>query len=571
MRPRRWESRECDEALAGTLSHDLGIHPVIGRILALRGVDDADAARRFLNPSLAHLHDPFGLADLEPAVDRLLAAVERRERIGVHGDYDVDGVTATVMVHRALTLLGADVTHHLPDRLADGYGLSAASVDKLHADGARVIVSVDCGIRSVEAGTRARDLGLDLIVTDHHEPSEALPPALAVINPKRKDCRYPDKNLAGSGIAFKLVQALCGRTGHDDWLPSFVKMAAIGTIADVVPLQGENRVIAKVGLDRLSRGPNSVGLQALLDVCGLTGKTLDSFNVAFAIAPRINAAGRMSSPELAAQLLLTSDRAEAGAAVALAQRLDEENTRRRAEEQTVLGQARKAVESNPDIGAHGIVVIGGTGWHRGVIGIVASKLVETFGRPAIVLSIDGETAHGSGRSIPAFDLLASLEHVRDLFTTFGGHRQAAGMTLASTRVGELRSRLCEYADERLGPDELTPRLHLDGTLALREITSELVAGIRRLEPFGSGNPRPIFQASGVSLADGPRVLKQRHLAMSIRQDSRVIRAVAWRAAERKAFLEAHANGFDVAYSLMENHFRGETHVELSIADVREAR
>ena len=571
MRPRRWESRPCDEALASTLSRDLGINPVIGRLLVLRGIDDADTGRRFLNPSLAHLHDPFKLTDLALAVDRLLAAVERRERIAVHGDYDVDGVTSTVMVRRALSLLGADVTHHIPDRQADGYGLSPTGVERLHAVGVRVIVSVDCGIRSLDAGTRAGELGLDLIVTDHHEPSDVLPSALAVINPKRHDCSYPDKNLAGSGVALKLVQALCTRTGHEAWLPSFIKMAAIGTIADVVPLHGENRVIAKVGLDRLSRGPNSVGLHALLDVCGLTGKTLDSFNVSFGIAPRVNAAGRMSSPDLAAQLLLTSDPAQAGAAAALAQRLDEENNRRRAEEQVVLRHARKAVETNPDIGAHGIVVVGGIGWHRGVIGIVASKLVEIFARPAIVLSIDGDTAHGSGRSIPEFDLLAALEHAGDLLTTFGGHRQAAGMTLDSTRVSELRSRLSAYADERLGPDELTPRLYLDGPLALSDITSEFVDGIRRLEPFGSGNPRPIFQASAVSIAEGPRILKQRHLTMSVKQHGRVIRAVAWRAAERKALFESHAKALDIAYSLMENHFGGNTRVELSIADVREAR
>ena len=571
MRPRRWETRDCDEAHAGALGRALGVGPIIGRLLVLRGIEDVEAGQRFLNPSLQQLHDPFQLTDVSPAIARLLAAIDGQERIAVHGDYDVDGVTSTVMVRRALELLGADVTHFIPNRLTDGYGLEPAGVDRLHAEGVRVILSVDCGIRSMEAGARARELGLDLIITDHHEPAASLPPALAVINPKRPDCAYPDKHLAGSGVAFKVVQALCQHTGHEDWLPAFSKMAAIGTIADVVPLHGENRVIAKVGLEQLSRGPNAVGLHALLEVSGLAGKTLDSFNVSFGLAPRVNAAGRMSSPDLAARLLLTSDRAQAATASALAQQLDEENTRRRQEEQEISGQARRAVETNPDIGAHGIVVVGGTSWHRGVIGIVASKLVDTFARPAIVLSIEGETAHGSGRSIPGFDLLAALEHVADIFVRFGGHRQAAGMTLDAARVGELRTRLNAYADERLGPDELTPRLYVDGRLELRDITPDVVEGLRRLEPFGSGNPRPIFLASGVSLVDGPRVLKQRHLVMSMKQDGRVMRAVAWRAAERKEFLEHHAKAFDVAYSLMENHFRGETHIELSVADVREAQ
>ncbi|HJO37679.1 MAG TPA: single-stranded-DNA-specific exonuclease RecJ [Vicinamibacterales bacterium] len=571
VRPRRWEPREFDAPLAESLSRDLGVAPIIGRLLAQRSVDGVESGRRFLNPTLEQLHDPFGLLGIPEAVERILTAVSRRERIAVHGDYDVDGVTATVMVRRVLELLNADVTHYIPNRLVDGYGLEPAGVERLHADGAKVIVSVDCGIRSLDAAERARELGVDLIVTDHHEPGEQLPRALAVVNPKRPDCDYPDTQLAGAGVAFKLVQALCLRVERETWLPAFVKIAAIGTIADVVPLHGENRVIAKVGLEGLSKGPNGVGLRALLDVAGLTGKTLDSFNVAFGIAPRVNAAGRMGSPDLAARLLLTSDEARRDEAASLARDLDEENTRRRSEEQEIAAQARKAVESNPDIGAHGMVVVAGNGWHRGVIGIVASKLVETFAKPALVLSIDGETAHGSGRSIPGFDLLSALKHCADVFLRYGGHRQAAGVTLDATRVSELRSRLNAYADERLGPEELTPRLHVDAPLALSDITSDVVQGLRRLEPFGSGNPRPIFQASGLTVVEGPKVLKQRHLTMSVKQAGRVVRAVAWRAAERKAFVEAQAGALDVAYSLMENHFRGETRIELSVADVREPR
>ena len=571
MRPSRWEPRAYDRALADALTTDLGVNPVVGRLLAQRGVSDSETGQRFLNPSLKQLHDPFQLTDLSGAVDRLLAAVRLGERIAVHGDYDVDGVASTVIVRRMLELLEADVLHYIPNRLVDGYGLEPAGIVRLHAEGVKVIVSVDCGIRSIEAADRARQLGMDLIVTDHHEPDAILPAAFAVINPKRKDCSYPDKNLAGVGVALKLVQALCLRTSHEAWLPAFVKIAAIGTIGDVVPLHGVNRVIARVGLDGMTRGPNVVGLNALLEVAGLDAKVLESSHVAFGLAPRINAAGRMSSPDLAVRLLLMVGNSRREQARLLARQLDEENARRKREEEDLVAQARKKVESNPDIGAHGIVVVAGAGWHRGVIGIVASRLVELLGKPTVVMAIDGTAAPGSGRRDPGFDLLSALDGCADLFSRFGGHRQAAGVTLEAGRVAELRSRLATYAKEHLDADDLTPRLQIDAPMELREITDDVFDNLTRLEPFGFGNPRPIFKASGVAVVDGPRVLKQQHLAMSVKQGSRVVRAVAWRAVERKEFLQRRSGLIDVAYSLMKNRFRGEAYLELSVADVREAR
>ena len=324
----RWEHQPCDAAQAQALGQAIGISPVVARLLCQRGLGDPEAAARFLAPSLDHLHDPFRLTDLAPAVDRLLAAIARKERIAIHGDYDVDGVTSTVILRRALELLGGNVMHFLPERLRDGYGLQPAAVERLHAAGAHVIVSVDCGIRSAEAARRARELGIDLIISDHHEPESTLPPALAVINPKRSDCNYPDKHLAGVGVALKIVQALCQRTGREKWLPAFVKIAAIGTVADVVPLVGENRVIAKLGLERLSRSKHSVGLRALLEATGLLGKQLDGFHIGFVLAPRINTAGRMSSPDLAARLLLAFDEGQIEEARSLAEQLNAENARR---------------------------------------------------------------------------------------------------------------------------------------------------------------------------------------------------------------------------------------------------
>src|SRR5256712_8464516 len=405
----RWDLQPCDDPASERLAAALGIAPIVARLLCQRGLGDPETAQRFLNPSLDHLHDPLLLADMRVAGDRIMAAIERKERIAIHGDYDVDGITSTVILRRALEMLGADVVHFIPERLKDGYGLQPGAIERPHAGGVALVVSVDCGIRGAEAARRARELGVDLIITDHHEPDTELPPALAVINPKRRDCTYPDKHLAGVGVALKLVQALCQTTGRDSWLPGFIKIAAIGTLADVVPLVGENRVIAKLGLDLLSRGPHKVGLRSLLDISGLTGKAIDSYHISFMVAPRVNAAGRMSTPDLATRLLLAADETMAEEARALAMQLDGENVRRQEEEADILAAAKQIVLTDPDIGARSILVVAGDGWHRGVIGIVASKLVDAFHRPAIVLSIDGEIAHGSCRSIPHFDLLAALE------------------------------------------------------------------------------------------------------------------------------------------------------------------
>jgi single-stranded-DNA-specific exonuclease len=426
--PYLWEQMPCNDHAADVLVRELGISLAVARLLAIRGIVDPETAQRFLHPSLDHLHDPFRLADMAPAVERILAAIERRERIAIHGDYDVDGITSTVILRRALDLFGADVIHFIPERLRDGYGLQPETFDRLQAEGVRLVISVDCGIRGLEAARRARELGIDLIITDHHEPGMTLPAAVAVINPKRHDCDYPDKNLAGVGVALKLVQALCRKRDRERWLPAFVKVAAIGTLADVVPLVGENRVIAKLGLDMLSRGPHKVGLRALLDVAGLAGKPIDSGHVAFQIAPRMNAAGRMASPDIAARLLLAADEMMAEEALDLARQLDTENGRRQEEEAGILSSARKIVEGDPAVGAHSVLVVAGDRWHRGVIGIVASKLVDAFHRPAIVLSVEGDVAHGSCRSIRSFDVLAALEHCACHLSRFGGHKQAAGLT-----------------------------------------------------------------------------------------------------------------------------------------------
>jgi single-stranded-DNA-specific exonuclease len=566
----RWDALACDDPAGDRLAAALDLPPVVARLLCQRGLSDPEQASRFLNPSLEHLHDPLALADMGVAVDRIMAAIARKERIAIHGDYDVDGITSTVILRRALELLGADVTHFIPERLKDGYGLQPAAIERLHADGVALVVSVDCGIRGADAALRARELGVDLIITDHHEPDSELPRALAVINPKRHDCSYPDKNLAGVGVALKLVQALCRKAGRDNWLPGFVKVAAIGTLADVVPLVGENRVIAKIGLELLTKGPHKVGLRALLDVSGLAGKTIDSYHIGFMLAPRVNAAGRMSTPDIATRLLLAQDETMAEEVRQLALQLDGENVKRQEEEAEILAAAKKIVQTDPEIGARTILVVAGEGWHRGVIGIVASKLVDAFHRPAIVLSVEDGVAHGSCRSFSRFDMLAALERCAPLMTRFGGHKQAAGLTMDAGRIRELRVAVNDIADETLGPEDLMPRLRIDSDLAFRGITGGVAAGIYSLAPFGAGNPRPVFAARGVEIVDGPRKLKERHLKMSLKQEGRIFRAVAWRAAERHEFLTEHKASLDVAFSLEQNQYNGETYVELTLADLKKS-
>ena len=569
--PLLWCDVPVDEARVATASAALNVPRVIARLLCQRGLDDPETAQHFLSPSLAHLHDPFLLAGMREAVDRLMAAIARRERIVIHGDYDVDGVTSTILLRRAIELLGGDVDHFVPDRLRDGYGLRPESIERLHAAGARVVVSVDCGIRAVEAAERARALGIDLIITDHHEPETALPCALAVINPKRPDCSYPEKALAGVGVALKVVQALLQVSGRGSaWLPHFVKIAALGTMADVVPLTGENRVIAHQGLAGLSKGPHAAGLAALLEEAGLLGKRIDGFHVGFVLGPRVNAAGRMQTADLALDLLLIrgQDEEAKNRARVLARRLSEENAKRQEQEAAILAAAKRAVDHDLEIGAHNVLVVADTGWHRGIVGIVASKLVETYHKPALVLSVEDGIAYGSARSIPAFDMLAALESCADLFLKFGGHRLAAGVTLEADRVDELRRRLVALAGDWLSPADLIPRLTIHSPLGLREISPQVVEGLSQLAPFGQANPKPVFRAGPVALMGEPRTVKERHLKLLFRQDGRTLPAIAWRAAERSEYLAANRGALELAYSIEAGEYQGVPTMELTVADVR---
>lgn len=532
----RWRVPAPDSQPISHLAGELRIQAPAARVLWNRGYRDPDAARRFLSPSLEDLHAPLLLRDMAPAVERLQRAIAGGESILLYGDYDVDGAMSVVILKKAIELAGGRADFHVPHRLRDGYGMRPEVVDRAAAEGVSLIISVDTGIRAAQVVSHAREFGIDCIITDHHLPEEDLPPALAILNPNRRDCSYPEKNLCGAGVAFKLIQELLGRAGWPTervrkTCESFLKLVAIATVADVVPLTGENRIIVKRGLEGLAVLHNP-GLKALLGTAGFSeGDVPSAGQVAFRIAPRINAAGRMANANDVIELFLTADTARAAE---LAGRLHTLNEDRRGVEQDIAQCIFDECARTQIAGGQYGLVFCGQDWHRGVVGIVASRVVERFHRPSFVLSADVATglAQGSGRSIPAFHLLDALESMSGLFEKFGGHRQAAGVTLPLDLVPEFRRRFNDYAAARLTPDDLTPTIDVDSAIDFREVNEQAVTEVLSLAPFGHGNPAPLFAVRGAELAGEPVVWKERHLRLSLRQNGRNLQLKAWQFAER---------------------------------------
>jgi single-stranded-DNA-specific exonuclease len=548
----RWLIPDVNSQQADALAAALRIGLPVARVLLAREICDADSARRFLRPSLDDLHEPAKLRGMTEAVERLGRAVRSGEKILIYGDYDVDGTTSVVILTKAIEMAGGSASFFVPHRLRDGYGMRSEVVEKAAAEGVKLIISVDTGIRAAEVVRRANELAIDVIITDHHLPEAELPAALAVLNPNRPDCGYPDKNLCGVGVAFKLVQALLSSL---DWPPdklrrvveSFLKLVAIGTVADVVPLMGENRIIVKHGLSGLGAVRNR-GLRALLDVSGFTnGRVPSSTDVAFRIAPRMNAAGRMDTANAVIELFLTDNVDRAGV---LAQQLHALNGERQLAEADVTRQIVEECERVPVLDGQRALVFAADNWHRGVLGIVASRLVERFHRPVFVLSRNPEDglAQGSGRSIRPFHLLEALEAMPELFDRFGGHRQAAGLTMACDRLDLFRERLNEFALARLSLEDLAPQMEIDALLEFREIHERSIAELFSLAPFGCGNPAPLFAALDVEVAGPPAVWKEKHLRVMLRQHGRTLALKAWNFAERAAELPAGAR-VDVAFTL----------------------
>src|SRR6478672_9703259 len=493
MKAKRWIVREHDAERAASLARVLGVSPILAALLINRGYADEHAARMFLSPTYDQLHEPYDMLGMKEAVARLKHAVETREPILIYGDYDVDGTTGTAVLLRALKLLGANAGFHIPHRFTEGYGIQQAALEKAAADGYKLVVSIDCGIRAHEPLYWARAHGLDVIITDHHLPDEkeGAPPAFAVLNPNQAGCPYPDKNLAGVGVAFKLVHALFRERDREAQVNSFLKIVAIGTVADVAKLVGENRAIVALGLKDLASAANP-GLRALLEVAGCgDGKGMTAYDLGFRLGPRINAAGRMDAARAVVELFDTRDADEARR---LAMHLDTRNEERKAVQQQIidLAVAELTGESKP---ASHVAVIAGEGWHRGVIGIAASKIAERINRPCVVFSIDGEVAHGSGRSIEAYHLLNGLTSCADLFEKFGGHSHAAGITIKSDRIDQFRRRLNEHAAACLSEEDLEHSVRIDMELRPEDITFQLTRELAQLEPYGAGNPRPISSSN----------------------------------------------------------------------------
>jgi single-stranded-DNA-specific exonuclease len=514
----------ADPAVAA-LARELRIPAAAARILWNRGYREPAAAARFLDPRLEDLHDPFLLKDMDRAVDRIREAFARREKIEIHGDYDVDGVTSTVVLKKALELAdpAADVAWHIPHRLLDGYGLQPAAVDEAAARGVRLLISVDNGIRAEAAVRRAREFGIDVIVTDHHLPETELPPALAVINPSRNDCSYPNPNLCGAGVAFKLAHAVLKGAGMAEArlyriLESLLKLVAIATVADIVPLTGENRVIVRHGLNGLA-DPRNPGLRALLKATGFEGKTPTATEVGFRIAPAINASGRMESAGQAVRMFLTSDAEESER---IASELVALNRERQTAERAIVEEILKRCLEQPVTPADAALVFWADGWHRGVVGIVASRVMQRYHRPAIVLGVENGLAQGSGRSIASFHLLDALESMRDLFTKFGGHAHAAGMTLPESSLEALRARLRAYAGARLTEDDMRPMVEVDAVIDLAEIDEDLWAALERIAPFGMDNGRPLFATRGAVLNGPPALWKEKHMKLALKQGGRSV-------------------------------------------------
>ncbi len=553
-----------DPRLVSTLSEALRLPAVLCSVLAARGLSEVEDAKRFLRPRLEHLHDPSSLADGGRAAERIVDAIDNGEKILVHGDYDVDGICGTTLLTRWLRQLGADVVPFVPHRLRDGYDFSVAGLSKAVEVDAGLIVTADCGTTAHETIDRARGAGIDVIVTDHHAVGSSLPDAVAVVNPQRTDCPYPEKGLCGTGVAYKVCQLVGVTSGvGTDELAEYLDLVALATVADLVPLKGENRVLVTYGLRRFAES-RIVGLDALLDVAGVSAGGVTAGQLGYVVAPRINAAGRIGESADALRLLLTDDGAEA---MRLAKRLDVTNTRRREEDRRTLDEALAMLadcyDPNRDFG----VVLAADGWHPGVIGIVASGLVERIHRPVVLVALDGERGRGSARSIPGFHLYEALAECSEHLQRFGGHRQAAGMDVDRAAVPELRAAFNSAARRRLEPEQLRLTLKPDLELSLADIDLQLVHWMGYLGPHGMGNPGPLFLSRAVGL-EAPKVVGEHHLKTSVVQGRARLDAIGFGLADRFPIDSLGPELHDVLFRLERNEWRGTARPQARLIDLR---
>jgi single-stranded-DNA-specific exonuclease len=561
---KRWIIQKHDHAKAAQLADEIKVSRLVAALLIARGYETTERAYKFLNPCYDDLHEPFLLKGMREAVDRIFRAIDAGEKILIWGDYDVDGTTGTVLLRKTLKMLGGETAFHVPNRFTEGYGINIPALEQAKADGCKVVISVDCGIRSFDPIEWAKANGLDFIVTDHHisDPVRGNPDAFAVINPNQPECEYPDKHLAGVGVAFKLAHALLRAKGKDDLVPAFLKIAAIGTIADIMQLTGENRAIVALGLKDLPNTKN-FGLKALMEVADCTSE-MTSYHIGFRIAPRINAAGRM---DVATHVVELFEAEDFGKARTLAAILDSRNRERQRVQQQIT---ELALLETAEFGARKFVVVAGEGWHRGVIGLAASRIAERLHRPTIVLSMEDGFAHGSARSIANYHLLNALESCPELFEQFGGHAAAAGMKIRSENIEAVRDALNVYAERSLTDDHLQPELKIDARVSPATLSLQMVQELTQLEPFGAGNPKPIFVTNGLYIREEPFVMKEKHLKFWLDdRDGHRFEAVWWDGVERSSGRTlAPGSRIEMAYTAEINTWQSNRRLQLVVEDLR---
>ena len=573
-----WKTAPLSRDLERQLAKELEISPLFARLLINRGIRDSRSAKIFLSPELDELHSPFLLNDMTSAVNKIREAIEARKKILIYGDYDVDGITGVALLVLVLQRMGALVSYYIPHRIREGYGLNKGAIEKASQEGIGLIITVDCGVSALEEVAYAHDLGIEVIITDHHEAGESLPQSVAVIDPKRLDSTYPFDGLAGVGVAFKLAQALQAQTegshlstsltpcGEHSSCQEHLDLVALGTIADIVPLTGENRILVRHGLKTLAQTERP-GLKALMEVGGLEGKEVTAGQVGFVLAPRINAGGRIGEAEQGVRLLLSGSREEA---LPLANSLDRENRLRQEMQSQTVDEAVRTVKEKVNLDRERVIVLSDDGWHPGVIGIVASRLVERFYRPVILIAPDEEVGKGSARSIEGFHLLGALTECQDLLLSFGGHSLAAGLTISREEVGLFRERINEVAQSQLGPKDLIPKLNIDAPLSLKEMSLELIESLGRLHPFGAGNPRPVFSSTQVDFLDPPFLVRNNHLKLRLTDGTVVREAIGFRMGDKLSELGGKTSQVDVAYSLEVNQWRGGKSIQLHLKDIKVA-
>jgi single-stranded-DNA-specific exonuclease len=563
-RPARWILPKApDEQAVRDLAEALSLPDVVCRLLLIRGYVSAEDAKLFLRPKLDKLHDPLEFLSMDKAVERLARAVRDQELVFIHGDYDVDGISSTTLLTRAIRVLGGKAMPFIPRRLEDGYDLSDAGVDAAMAAGAKVVVTCDCGTTAVSPVARLCKAGIDVIVTDHHLPGGELPDCLAILNPKRSGCGYPDKDLAAVGVAFKLALALARALGkNENFIWGMLDLVALATVADVAPLRGENRVFVRYGLRMLSETQN-IGMRALIRAAGLSGKPLTAGRIGFILAPRLNAAGRLGHAIRGVELLLSENEHEANV---IARELEELNNKRQELDHATLDQARERVLQLDLDDTFGLV-LADESWHPGVIGIVASRLVEEFGRPTVLIALSDDQGKGSGRSISKFDLHAALGQSREFLLRFGGHRAAAGVTIARDKVNEFAVRFNEVAKSLLTLEDLVPEIRVDLEVDINGMDERLESLFRHFEPFGIGNPSPVLLARNVTLVANPRLVGKDGLKVVLDTGTGSLDALGWGLAHRAAEFQAGSK-VDIAFRLERDEYRGESYLQARIADIR---